>query len=239
MTEAPIDDLLEEHMPPFELRPGGWDDVMGRARRTRRRYALGAAAVAALVLVPTSVALRGEIADLFEGTPAPPAISSSFEANNKVADYATQQGFGAKFPHADVSKAHGVLEVQTSDGPEDLWAAPSDQGGQCWFVDFVNDPPEADGRQYGFGGCSSSSPPDSNISWGAVWVAPHPTLLTLWGHVYVAAERIEVELADGSMVTLPVVEGFFLGSLDKGAQVSKITAYDASGDEVASESRPQ
>jgi hypothetical protein len=238
MSEAPIGDLLERYVAPFEFRPDGWNDVLARARRTRRRYALVGAAIAALLLVPTAVALRGQIADLFQGTPAPPAISSSFEDNNKMADYATQQGFVHRFPHADVAKAHGVLEVQTSDGPEDLWAAPNDQGGQCWFVDFANDPPGPDGRQYGFGGCYDSTPPASNIAWGAVWVEPHPTLFTLSGHVFVPAVRVEVRLEDGSTRTLPVVEGFFLESLDKGAQVSQISAYDASGDEVASFSKP-
>jgi hypothetical protein len=232
MSEAQIDDLLDELVAPFEPRPKGWEDVVTRARRARRRYVLLAAAIAALLLVPTGVALRGEIANLFQGTPAPPAVSSSFETNNRIADEATRNGFGNRYPHADVSKAHGVLEVQTSDGPEDLWVAPSDQGGQCWFVDFANDVP-ATGEQYGFGGCDSVPPPGSHISQGFVWVAPHPELFTLWGQVYVPATSVAVRLEDGSTSTLPVVEGFFLGSFDKNDRVSQITAYEASGDQVA------
>jgi hypothetical protein len=232
MSEAKIDDLLDELVAPFEPRDEGWEDVLARARTARRHYVLLAAAIAALLLVPTGVALRGQIADLFEGTPAPPAVLSSFEANNRRADFATQKGFGDRFPHADVSKAHGVLEVQTSDGPQDLWVAPSDQGGQCWFVDFANDI-DASGEQYGFGGCDRLPPPASHISWGSVWVEPHPALITVWGQVYVPATSVAVRLEDGSTSTLPVVEGFFLGSLDKGAQVSQLKAYDASGNEVA------
>ena len=43
-----------------------------RTRIPRRRLVL-TVAVAALVLVPTAVAFGGKLADLFEGTPAPPS----------------------------------------------------------------------------------------------------------------------------------------------------------------------
>ena len=236
MTESRIDDLLDEQVPPFEPRSDGWEDVLARAHTTRRRYAALAVAALALLLVPTAIALRGQIADLFQGTPAPPAVSTSFEANNKVADMATQKGFGNKFPHADVSQAHGVIEIQTADGPQDLWVAPNDQGGKCWFVDWANDAP-GPGGQFGFGGCSPSSPPSSDIGWGSIWVYPHPDLLTVYGQVYVPAARVVVRLADGSALTLPVVEDYFLGSLPKGAQIERITAYNDSGDVVAASTR--
>jgi hypothetical protein len=205
-----IENALEELVPPFEPRAGGWNDVLHRARRTRRRYGVVAVAIAALLLVPTSLALRG----LFHGTPAPPA----------VADAMTRKGFADKFPRADVSQAHGVLEVQTSDGPEDLWVAPSDQGGQCWFIDFADDPPGPDG-QFGFGGCYPI-PGGESVDWGAVWIEPHPALQTLWGHLNVTATRVEADLANGSTLHLPVVENFFLASLAKDDRVVQIRAYD-------------
>jgi hypothetical protein len=193
-------------------------------------------AAAALVLVPTALALSSKIADLFEGTPAPPSISTNFAANNTLADMWTQKGFASQLPRADVSKAHGVMEIQTADGPEDLWAAPSDQGGQCWFIDFANDPPGQNG-QFGFGGCDQSPPPSSNISWGDVWVPSHPSLMTVWGHVYVDTATLQLTLTDGSTATLPVVEGMFLGSLDKGAKVTQLTAYDEAGN-IAAQTTP-
>jgi hypothetical protein len=156
-----------------------------------------ALAAAALVLIPTALAFGSKIVDLFEGAPAPPSISSNFAANNALADMATQEGFALQFPHADVSKAHGVMEIQTTDGPEDLWVAPNDQGGQCWFIDFANDPPGSNGRQYGGGGCDPSSPPSSNINWSVGWELPHPSLMTVWGHVYVDAVTVQLTLADG------------------------------------------
>jgi hypothetical protein len=236
-----IENALDELMPEFEPRAGGWDDVLRRAGRTRRRYGLAAVAVAALLVVPAALGLHG----LFQGTPAPPAVKSWF------ADSLTQQGFRTKFPQADVSQAHGVLEVQTSDGPEDLWVAPNDRGGSCWFIDFANDPPGPAG-QYGFGGCYPwadfalgrsqkgayamiwpSGRPSTDIDWGAVWINPHPTLQTLWGHLNVSATRIEVDLANGSKLHLSVVESFFLASLSRDDRVTEIRAYDDSGAKVA------
>jgi hypothetical protein len=228
MTESRIEELLDVLVPPFEPRPDGWSDVLARARRTRRRYAVAAAAAAALLIVPTAVALRGEITSFFQGTPAPPDVSTSFESNNRVADLATRQGFAERYPQADVSQAHGVIEVQTLDGPEDLWAAPDDQGGRCWWVDFANDPAGPDGK-YGFGGCDVSADYAVKIDPAVVWIAAHPDLSTLWGRVYVPADRVLVQLQDGSSRTLPVVESGFLASLDRDARLQRVTAYD--GDE--------
>jgi hypothetical protein len=242
MTETRIDGLLDELVPAIEPRSDGWDDVLARANTTRRRYAAVAVAALALLLVPTAVALRGRIADLFQGTLAPPAISTSFEANNKLADMAMQKGFGDKFPHDDVSQAHGVIEIQTADGLQDLWVAPNewvapnDRGGKCWFIDWANDPPGPGGK-FGFGGCAPSSPPSSDIGWGSIWGYPHPDLLTVYGRVYAPAARVDVRLVDGSALTLPVVEDFFLGSLPNGAKVERNTAYDDSGNAVAESTR--
>jgi len=240
MTEARIDDLLNELVPVFEPRSDGWEDVLIRARSTRRRYAVLAVAALALLLVPTAVALRSQIADLFEGTPAPPAVSNLFESHNKVADMATQKGFAARFPHTDVSQAHGVIEIQTADGPEDLWVAPNDQGGVCWFIDFANDP-APNGSQPGFGSCDTSTPerPRSNIAIeGPAWELPHPSLYTFDGRVYVDAATVQLTFADGSKVSLPVVEGLFLGSRDRAATVTQVTAYDGSGQQVAQRTLP-
>jgi hypothetical protein len=231
MTETPIDDLLDELVAPFGPRPDGWDDVLARAGRARRRYALVAAAAVALLLVPTAVALRGEVTSLFQGTPAPPAVSNTFEGGNRIADLAAQKGMGARFPHADVSRAHGVLQIQTIYGPQDVWAAPNDHGGTCYFVDYANDEPTEPGAQPGGGSCDSGEQ-DATIGTSLGWELAHPDVSTLFGLVRTQADRVVVRLKDGSTRTLPVVEGAFLASLDKGAKLDHITAYDGN-DEVA------
>jgi len=150
-----------------------------------------------------------------------------------MADKVVQQGFAAQWPHADVSKAHGVIEIQTPDGPEDLWAAPDDLGGQCSFIDFANDPPGKHGM-YGFGDCPRSAPqPDEKIAFGDVWTYVHPDLLTIYGSVYVDATSVRLTFDDGSTAILPVVEHFFLGSAAKGTKVDCVAALDAAGNQVA------
>jgi len=188
--------------------------------------------------VPTAVALRGQIADLFQGTPAPPAVLTTFEDFNRFADATIREGFARQSPHADVSKAHGVIEIQTADGPQDLWAAPNDQGGLCWFIDFANDRASPNGHP-GFGTCDTSTPPASKIEFeGPAWTLAHPSLYTVDGHVYVDAATVQLTLADGSTATLPLAEGLFLGSLDKGEKVTQVTAYDDAGTKVAQRTLP-
>jgi hypothetical protein len=230
MTETTrIDELLDDLVAPFEPTDDGWGDVLSRAHRTRRRYALGAAVAVAAIAVPSGLAFGHDIANLFRGTPAPPPVSSSFESNNRIADMATQNGFHEQFPHADVSQAHGVIQIQTPDGSEDVWAAPTDRGGRCYWVDFANDPP-VNGTQTGFGVCDT--PQNSGpIEPGITWLEPHPSLSTLFGLVHVQADRVVVQLKNGSTSTLPVVEGAFIASLDRSDldQLDRVTAYD--GDE--------
>ncbi len=228
MMDAYLDGLLDE-LVPAEPREQ-WSDVLGRARRSRRRYTAVVAAVCALVLAPAAWA----ITNAFEGTPAPPDVSNDFTNLNTMADLAVQQGIAAKWPHADVSQAHGVVEIQTADGPEDLWAAPSDRGGQCYFIDWASDPPGQDGSKYGFGGCEQSPAPASKIGFGDVWVAGHPDVRTFYGSVYVNAATIQVSLDDGSTLTAPVVEHLFVGSFPQGAKADRVRAFDAAGNVVAS-----
>jgi hypothetical protein len=209
--------------------------VLLPARLSRGRRCALAIVLAALVLIPAAVAFGGKIVDLFDGTPAPPSISNLFADQNRRA---IRQHFAARFPHADVSKAHGVIEIKTSDGPVDLWAAPNDQGGLCWFIDWADDRPGPNGK-FAYGTCDASTPPASNITVdGPYWALRHRSVFTVPGRVYVDAATVHLTFADGSTTTLPVVEGLFLGSLDTGARVTRITARDKAGHEVAQMTLP-
>ena len=240
MTETRIDKLLDDLVPAIPQRSDGWEDVLARARRTRRRYATVAAAALALLLVPTAVALRARVADLFQGTPAPPPVSNFFATNKQLADKLIQRGIATNFPQADVSKAHGVIRIDTPDCPQELWAAPNDQGGLCWFIDFANDP-APNGVKPGFGSCDTSAfarPPADIAFEGPGWELSHPSLYTIDGRVNVDAATVKVTFADGSNIRLPVVEGLFLGSLDREVKVTWVTAYDEAGNQVAEMTRP-
>ena len=201
---------------------------------TPRKRLVLVVAVAAFLLVPAALAVGGRIIDFFEGTPPSPSVSMAYQQMNQVADYAARQAFGAAFPKADVTKLHGVIEINTPDGPEHLWATPNNQGGQCWAVDFANDTPN-NGVQPMNGTCDDAIPPPSKINFSDFWLRWHSDLLTGYGRVYVAdATSVTLRLADGSTVTAPVVEGFYLASFSKDAKVAQVTAFDSGGNEVAS-----
>lgn len=200
------------------------------ARRQWRPALVGVAIVVALALAGVGIAAGF---GAFEGTPAPPDVSTNFKQLNQFADAAIQKGFSTKLPQTDASKAHGVVEIQTPDGPEDLWAAPNNQGGQCYLIDWANDPVGKDGSRYGFNGCEQSPPPPSNIGFGDVWVYAHPDVMTVYGSVYAPATTVQFTLDDGSTATLPVIENLFLGSAPKGAKVEKVAAFDHAGNQVA------
>ena len=137
----------------------------------------------------------------FDGTPAPPDVSNSFRTLNQLAGSAVQNGFYRNMPQTDASKAHGVLEIKTADGPEDLWAAPDNKGGQCYLIDFAND--SVTNGVLSVDGCEQSPAPPSNVSFSDVWLQTHPDLMTVYGSVYVPAKTVQLTLDNGSTMTLP------------------------------------
>ena len=209
------------------------------AVRPRRawRPMLGVA-VALVALAGAGVAVAAGFG-AFEGTPAPPEITSGLNVPSQIVADATKQGFAQAFPQADVSHAHGVIEIQTPDGPQDLWAAPNDQGGQCFFIDYANDSVGSSGGMPGSGGCiTPDTYGDSKIvADGPEWGIDHPDLLTIYGSVEVDAATVNIALQDGSTLTAPVAEHFFLASIPKpatgGAKLERVTAFDATGTKVA------
>lgn len=229
MTDAYLDGLLDE-LVTAEPRER-WDDVLGRARRSRRRYTAAVVTVAALVLVPATWAA----VNAFEGTPAPQSIRLTFIQGDAAAyamqAYAAQNGLEREFPTADASKARGVLQLATSDGPLDMWAAPElDGSGSCWFVGWESDM-RAD-RAGGEGGCMQAG--QDAISPGTYNDASHPAYTLLDGSVTGPETTLDVTLKDGSTTTIPVVEHLFLAALPHGSGLpASIVGRDAAGNVVA------
>ena len=224
MTDAYLDGLLDE-LVTAEPRER-WNDVLGRARRSRLRYAAAAAAVAVLVLAPATWAA----VDAFEGTPAPHVIQQNFSPYNRVTINPTTGSILDFLPAADAGKAHGVLQLQTSDGPLDLWAAPETDGsGTCWFVGW-----ESDMRtDHAIGNASCTTSNDAAITPETYDAASHPAYTVLVGSVTGSETTLDVTLTDGSTTTLPVAEHLFLGALPPGSQLVSITGRDATGNVVA------
>ena len=208
-----------------------------------RRPALGVA-VAVAALAGAGVAIAAGLG-AFEGTPAPQVIRQNFIRMNARAtarDYAlAKAGFIAQVPRADATKAHGILQVQTGDGLLDLWAAPSTDGGACWFIGWESDANWASGA-YGYDGCAPGSPLEGNkLDWGEVNLPEaHPNYDVVNGYVYGDAATVDILLADGRAASLPVVENLFVGAFQHGdgGQIVSLTAKDANGSVVASARGP-
>jgi hypothetical protein len=175
----------------------------------------------------------------FEGTPAPTEIANGFTLLNRVAGTDVQNGFYRNMPQTDASKAHGVLEVKTANGPEDLWSAPADNGTQCYSIDFANDYPSTTTGVLSVNGCEQSPAPPSNLDFSDVWFHTHPDLMTAYGSVYVPAATVQLTLDDGSTVSVPVVEHLFIASLPRGTRVIKATAFDTAGNQVAAQTQAE
>jgi hypothetical protein len=232
--DAHLDGLLDE-LVTTEPREA-WSDVLGRARRSRRRYAAVVTAIAVFVLAPATWAA----VDAFEGTPAPHAIQVTFlqwDAQAAAQEAAeAEAGFARNVPRADPSGAHGVLQVQTTDGPLDMWAAPELRGnGTCWFVGWESDL-RADVAE---GGGSCTEADSSSIDPATLNDGNHPDYTLVYGSVTGSETTLDVTLTDGRTATLPVVEHLFLGALPHGSDLASIVGRDAAGDVVATWPPPQ
>jgi hypothetical protein len=186
-----------------------WEDVLDRARRSRRRYLVTIALVAALILAPTAWG----IAQAFRGTPAPPKVKADLRFGNKMRTEIAKT-LGRKEPRAIASKAHGVIQIQTADGRINLWAAPATDGGTCYLIAWES------GEGATSSGCVPATPASASaqggprnldFGWGGDYA--HRNYNIVSGYAYGGATSVQVTLSNGTTKTVPVVEGLFLGAL--------------------------
>jgi len=202
--DAYLDRLLDE-LVAVEAHEA-WPDVLDRVRRSRRHYAAALAVVIALVLAPAAWA----IAQAFEGKPAPPSVKSFFRYSNRASTQIAK-ALGRKEPKAIASKAHGVIQVKTADGPLDLWAAPARGGGTCQLVAWEPGPSHPHTSESG--GCYSATPNGNTLEWSSGGDYWHRNYNVVTGRAYGGATSVRVTLSNRKTKTLPVVEGLFLGAL--------------------------
>ena len=169
----------------------------------------------ALLLVPTAVALRGQVRIYSRN--ARTASRRTFEFTTRW-QTRQPQGFVSRFPHADVSQAPVLWRANKRWAGETLGGAqrPAANAGSRNSLTTLPGHKEADS-----GGCRGASDttrhPRSRRA--AYWTDRHPTLFdSAWSCPQKFAANVEVQLEDGSRSKLPVVEGFFLGSFDKGTK---------------------
>lgn len=229
MTEIPGDlpvpaEMLERQRSLLEAYAGG-----ARRRQSRRRTAVAAVAVAvlaALVATP-ALGLGSRLVELFEGTPATPSVQEVFSSYDEV-----RKRFEAErrdpYSRVVVEDVRGVISLSTPDGTVRLWAAPTEDGRECWLFEHQ---PVPSASVYARMDCD---PLDADgASLGVFWAPVRPVPIV---HVRVHDDdvvQVDVHEEDGSVRRLEVVAGHALGAIEEGAVLLRAIGRDAGGDEVA------
>jgi hypothetical protein len=212
---------------------------LGTRRRSRRRRVVGVAFAVTLgaLLVAPAFGLRGELVDLFQGRPAPPEVKNYFASSDKLRArmFASAETAGAtlhdRFSPVVASEARGVFAIESQDGPIYLWTAPTEDGRQCWLLE--TNPPSATAD---FSGMSSCDGIDHTrpIHTGILWTADRPNVSIVRARIYdESITRIDLELKDSAALSLPVIDGYALGTVPREARVLAIVGRNSDGEEVA------
>jgi hypothetical protein len=172
----------------------------------------------------------------------------------QAAAYAEAHGWPNPGPYgttADVSKLHGLLQVQTPDGPFDVWGAPSTQGNLlCYVEGFESDlAPGADHNMDA--GCTQ--PGGLAANYGIEVESEHPDVYLTSGYTDnadAATAQVTIQVGQDDLSrTGPVVDGFYVvafprdptatgASDDANIGVLKVVTDDASGKELETWQNP-
>lgn len=199
--------------------------------------AVAAAILVGVLLVTPAFGIGGRLVDLIQGPPAPPEVQTHFAANDgtreKMFAYAAEAGekLHDRFSPVIASEARGVFAIESADGPIYLWAAPTEDGRQCWLTQAGTN--TATGSPIGLSSCDGSDV-TSAMSPEPWWIAERPSVEIIHVRLYDdAITRVDVELEDAPSVALPVVAGHALGTVAKEERIVAIVGRNANGDEVA------
>jgi hypothetical protein len=210
-----------------------------RARPGRRGavFALASAALLGVLLVTPAFGLGGRLLGLIQGSPAPPEVQTHFAVSNEhrktFLAYAEQAGHALqdRFSPVIAAEARGLFAIESADGPIYLWAAPTEDGRQCWLIQAGAAP--ATGRPYGGGSCDGIDETNAiRPSYG--WTAERPSVRIVHARVFDdAITHVEVELEGAPALVLPVVAGHALGTVaNEPRPVLAFVGRDADGEEV-------
>jgi hypothetical protein len=211
-------------------------------RHSNRRRIAVAAAVGIVVLLCAVVAtpargVGGRLLDLIQGTLAPPEVQTYFTANEETRKHmlAYEEQAGAilhgRFSPVIASQARGLFAIKSVDGPIYLWAAPTEDGRQCWLIQVGTD--AATGSPRGIGTCEEHEETGAIVP-DTTWWADLPDVVIVHARVYDdAITQVDVEVEDAPTVVLPVVGGHALGTIPKGERALAMVGRDQSGSEVA------
>src|SRR3954464_7884418 len=196
-----------------------WRAVQRHTRRPLRRAALvAAAAPAAALVVAPAFGIGGRVLDLIHGSPAPPEVQTSFADSNALRERLFKNAEAAgdelhdRYSPVVPGEARGIAEIETEDGPIYLWAAPTEDGRQCWLIQTGSEP--TTGRPYGPGSCDGIDRTGSLQPEGPMWTFLRPSVLTFHVRVYdEQITRVELEVEGADELSLPVASGHALGTI--------------------------
>jgi hypothetical protein len=212
-----------------------WLAVRRRAGRRRRRAALAVVAVAAaVVLVTPAFGIGGRLLDLVQGSPAPPEVQTYFaghdETRRKLYAHAAAAGHALheRFSPVVAGEARGIVAIESADGPIYLWAAPTEDGRQCWLIQAG----AASGLPSGLGSCDEADAP-TGITPGLFWTDQRPSVRIVHARIHDGAiARVDLEVEGEPDRSLPVLSGHVLATVPKDAHVEALVGRSADGDVV-------
>ena len=248
MSEQVLAELLDRVVPASERGRPDWAEVMAtvgepsasvqrrRWKPRRRHSALVAALALAVLSVTPAFGVRDRLLDLIEGTPAPVEVKTHFASSDalrtQLFESANEAGatLHDRFSPVVASGARGIFALDTADGPIYLWAAPTEDGRQCWLIQAGSD--RATGRPYGLGGCDNE-PHVSDMRPETWWTAERPSVKILHARIYdEAITHVVAELQDGSTVPLHVAAGHALATVEQDALVLALVGRNDAGEEI-------
>jgi hypothetical protein len=235
-------DLLARRFEPLSnpIDDSDWLDVRRRARPPWRRIALVAVAAAVTaVAVSPAFGLGGRLISLIHGSPAPPEVRAYFAADNAMREQLFEHAAAAgdqlhdRYSRVIPDEARGVAAIQSQDGPVYLWAAPTEDGRQCWLIQEGEE--KATGRPYGYSVCDGLTRSGALVP-DMVWTAERPSIYVVHVRVYDdSVTSVDVQFEDAPDLILPVASGHALGTMPKGEEprFDAVVGRDADGDVVA------
>ena len=135
-----------------------------------------------------------------------------------------------RFSPVIASETRGVAAIETADGPIYLWAAPTEDGRQCWLV------------QPHSGSCDGIYIHGPLRPEGPGWTIERPSVLIFHVRVYdEAITQVRLELEGADELSLPVVSGHALGTIPKQEHVrmQSVIGRNTDGEVVARWTTPQ
>jgi hypothetical protein len=202
--------------------------IGGPKRLTRPRVILVCALLGVAGVTAASASGLGDrLRELVAGEPAPAPVKRQFEFQNRrkaVVPWLAQDPRS----RAIASKAEGVLSIETSVGPVNIWVAPTVGGGECHLLDIEALPLR------GAGGCSPlpvrlDHVPRAGV--GETRVGDR-YLRLLHGRVASDVASIEVRFKNAVKAQVLLSRGFFLRELRQDEEPTLLIALDEHGREL-------